>query len=168
MVEKKAASMSTSDSGPFLITSEDRLGFILFRRIGIFKNRGLNGLTDISERCRTKIKHRKDWKKSENILPGQSRTLDIESEVFRHFIQKMSLGVLGGVAIIVPMLIMALVNDLTTPPRRHLRCHTFLRRYFGYTIFGGDLDGQAALGAVAAYAAILVVFVGTSFSVTSI
>lgn len=81
------------------------------------------------------------------------------------FLRRLSLGVLGGLAILVPMLIMALVNTLMMSLVVTCVATLLFAVVLSLPLYGGDLDEQTVLGAVAAYAAILVVFVGTSLAI---
>ena len=76
------------------------------------------------------------------------------------FSERIWMGALGGVAVIGPMLLMSLHRTLTTS----LVTSSVATVLFTLVLALGarDLKGQEVLGAVAAYAAVLVVFIGTS------
>lgn len=173
MFEKKEDASTPGGVDPFLITSQDRLGFILFKQQGTFHgihktDRSGNSIS-AEDLCRTKIEDAENWDDGVNILPGMSRYEIGDFIKTRKFLERLSLGIIGGMAIIVPMLVMALVNNFITS----LVVTSVATILFAIVLalpplgsFGSDLDGQTVLGAVAAYAAILVVFVGTSMSAT--
>lgn len=162
MTDKRIASLNGGDADPFVITTCDILGFNLFKHYEYFHSLGQKH-TDAINRCRTKIKNQEAWGRGENTLPGTSRTVTGNLK----FLRNMSLGVLAGVAIIVPMLVVALVNDLVASLVVTCVATVLFAVVLALPLVGGNLDEQTILGAVAAYAAILVVFVGTSLSVTS-
>jgi hypothetical protein len=76
------------------------------------------------------------------------------------FSERIWMGALGGVAVIGPMLLMSLHRTLTTS----LVTSSVATVLFTVVLALGarNLKGQEVLGAVAAYAAVLVVFIGTS------
>jgi hypothetical protein len=76
------------------------------------------------------------------------------------FSERIWMGALGGVAVIGPMLLMSLHRTLTTS----LVTSSVATVLFTIVLALGarNLKGQEILGAVAAYAAVLVVFIGTS------
>jgi hypothetical protein len=76
------------------------------------------------------------------------------------FSERIWMGALGGVAVIGPMLLMSLHRTLTTS----LVTSSVATVLFTLVLALGarNLKGQEILGAVAAYAAVLVVFIGTS------
>lgn len=76
------------------------------------------------------------------------------------FSERIWMGALGGVAVIGPMLLMSLHRTLTTS----LVTSSVATVLFTLVLAlrARNLKGQEVLGAVAAYAAVLVVFIGTS------
>lgn len=76
------------------------------------------------------------------------------------FSERIWMGALGGIAVIGPMLLMTLRRDLVTS----LVTSSVATVLFTLVLALGarNLKGQEVLGAVAAYAAVLVVFIGTS------
>ena len=76
------------------------------------------------------------------------------------FTERIWMGALGGIAVIGPMLLMSLHRTLTTS----LVTSSVAAVLFTLVLALGarNLKGQEVLGAVAAYAAVLVVFIGTS------
>lgn len=94
-------------------------------------------------------------------LPGVSRTMaHIASESEQLWV-RFGMASAGGLVLIVPMLIMA--NLETKTASLVTTCIAMLLFAAGIT-FGTRLKPDQVLGATAAYAAVLVVFVGTSFS----
>ena len=78
------------------------------------------------------------------------------------FSERLWMGVFGGVAVIAPMLLMSLHRDLSTS----LITSSVATMLFALVLAlaAKSLKGQEILGATAAYAAVLVVFVGTSMA----
>ncbi|RAH76620.1 hypothetical protein BO86DRAFT_404481 [Aspergillus japonicus CBS 114.51] len=70
------------------------------------------------------------------------------------------MGLCGGLALIAPMLLMVLHND--TPTTLATASAATIIFALGLAWFGEDLDGKDVLASVAAYAAVMVVFIGTS------
>jgi hypothetical protein len=81
------------------------------------------------------------------------------------FSERLWMGAFGGIALIGPMLLMSLHRDLKTSL---ITCSAATVLFaVVLAILGKSLKGQEVLGATAAYAAVLVVFVGTSMSPVS-
>lgn len=80
-------------------------------------------------------------------------------------LERVWMGAFGGVALIAPMLVMSLHRDLKTS----LITSSVATALFVLILAGQgqSLKGQEVLGATAAYAAVLVVFVGTSMTPVS-
>lgn len=158
MREKKHLATSLGNIDPFLITTKTRLGFMLLREHNMIPapEDGHNAL----RRVQNKIDEDYEWNKKRCILPEDSRS-QRQREVERaELLQRLWMGVAGGLALIVPMLIMVLHRDLIT---------TLLVASVSTLLFAGvlalrgqGLKGETVLSAVAAYAAVLVVFVGAS------
>lgn len=165
MYDMEDISISTGKRDPFLITSEDRLGFILFMRQGLFDHPDCE--YDDTERCRRNIDSSRDWDQKRNILPATSRSERRKMTDYAQFIERLSLGVLGGLAIITPMVIMALKNSLLTSLLVTSIATMLFAGILALPRVGKSLDGSTVLTAVAAYAAVLVVFVGTSLPIGS-
>ena len=81
------------------------------------------------------------------------------------FSERLWMGGFGGVAVIAPMLLMSLHRDLNTS----LITSSVATALFTLVLAlrAKSLKGQEVLGATAAYAAVLVVFVGTSMAPVS-
>lgn len=74
--------------------------------------------------------------------------------------ERLWMGILGGLALIGPMLLMVLHKDLlTTLVTTSVATLLFA---VALALLGTRLRGETVLASVAAYAAVLVVFVGTS------
>lgn len=165
MSEKKERSRAVGHADPFLITTEDRLSFILMEREGLFRHPNLTPeqVQSLTDRHRRRSAA---WDPESNMLPGESRTEMRRRNEVRLFFERFTLGVFGGLAIIAPMLIMALSNSLLVSLVVTSVTTMLFAVLLALPVFGGGLDGPTVLVSVAAYAAILVVFVGTSLSVT--
>lgn len=161
MNEKKERSRAVGQRDPFLITTKDRLSFILMKREGLFKHPGHSD--ESIQRSTDEYREKSTaWDPEISMLPGVSRTEMRKTNEVRLFFERFTLGVFGGLAIIAPMLIMALSNSLLVS--LVVTCVTMMlfAVLLALPIIGGALDGQTVLASVAAYAAVLVVFVGTS------
>lgn len=97
-------------------------------------------------------------------LPGVARTAAIKADKSRHLLLRFSMASAGGLFLIVPVIVMAFVEGITSS--LITTCVAMLIFAIGIT-FGTDLKADQVLGATAAYAAVLVVFVGTSLANTS-
>lgn len=154
MLTKKATAKSTGRQDAFRVTSEERLGFILMKRAGLVPSPA-----DL-ELLQDNINLETDWDPEgrRNILPGDSRGQLLEHMDLMAFYTRASMGLLGGFALIVPMLIMVLQNDLLTT----LIVTSASTVIFAgvLAIFGREFKGETVLASVAAYAAVLVVFIG--------
>jgi VIT1/CCC1 family predicted Fe2+/Mn2+ transporter len=89
----------------------------------------------------------------------------LERERSAGYVSRFSMAMFGGAALIIPMLIMALHPGLTLD----LVTTSVATVVFGIIIalLGTDSSGKDVLTSTAAYAAVLVVFVGASLSPTS-
>jgi hypothetical protein len=97
------------------------------------------------------------------MLPGVARTAAIKADKSRHLLLRFSMASAGGLFLIVPVLVMTDLPGRT--PSLVTTCIAMLIFAIGIT-FGTDLKADQVLGATAAYAAVLVVFVGTSLAET--
>jgi hypothetical protein len=86
-------------------------------------------------------------------------------EMKQAFAERIWMGAFGGVAVIAPMLLMSLHRDLNTS----LITSSVATALFTLVLAlaARNLKGQEVLGATAAYAAVLVLFVGTSMAPVS-
>jgi hypothetical protein len=94
-------------------------------------------------------------------LPGLSRTVAHRASESEQLWVRFGMASAGGLILVVPMLIMA--NLGTKTANLVTTCIAMFLFAAGIT-FGTRLKPDQVLGATAAYAAVLVVFVGTSFS----
>jgi hypothetical protein len=107
-----------------------------------------------------------DYLRGKYWIKGGFRELDRQGREERELryasISRLQMAMFGGVALITPMLIMALHPQLNVA----LITTSIATVIFGVLIaFGAkDSTGKDVLGATAAYAAVLVVFVGTSLA----
>jgi hypothetical protein len=85
-------------------------------------------------------------------LPGVARTAAIKADKSRHLLLRFGMASAGGLFLIVPVIVMANVPGIA-----------MLLFALGIT-FGTDIKSDQVLAATAAYAAVLVVFVGTSLA----
>jgi uncharacterized membrane protein len=94
-------------------------------------------------------------------LPGMSRTVARKASESKQLGIRFGMASAGGLVLIGPMLIMA--NLQTKTASLVTTCIAMVLFAAGIT-FGTQLKPDQVLGATAAYAAVLVVFIGTSFS----
>jgi hypothetical protein len=89
----------------------------------------------------------------------------VEREARRTYASRLSMALFGGLALIIPMLIMALRRSLKTA----LITSSVATVFFGVIIavVARDATGKDVLAPTAAYAAVLVVFVGVSMTPVS-
>ncbi|KAK0616196.1 hypothetical protein B0T14DRAFT_567817 [Immersiella caudata] len=108
----------------------------------------------------SKAANKRDYEDGFNILPGASRHDRHNVTTRRDYLERLGMGLAGGLALIIPMLIMVLQKDLVTT----LVTTSVATMLFagGLALLGTRLKGETVLASVAAYAAVLVVFVGTS------
>ncbi|RYO80264.1 hypothetical protein DL766_007822 [Monosporascus sp. MC13-8B] len=91
-----------------------------------------------------------------------NREIRLEKEREEAFLNRLMMGTFGGLALIIPMLIMALLPGLKTS----LITSSVATVLFasGVAEYADNAAGKDVLAAVAAYAAVLVVFVGASMA----
>lgn len=94
-------------------------------------------------------------------LPGLSRTVAHRASESEQLWVRFGMASAGGLVLVVPMLIMANLESKTAS--LVTKCVAMFLFAAGIT-FGTHLKPDQVLGATAAYAAVLAVFVGTSFS----
>jgi hypothetical protein len=94
-------------------------------------------------------------------LPGMSRTVAHRASESEQLWVRFAMASAGGLVLIVPMLIMA---NLETNTASLVTTSIAMFLFAAGITFGTQLKPDQVLGATAAYAAVLVVFVGTSFS----
>ncbi|RAQ51906.1 hypothetical protein AFGD_006005 [Aspergillus flavus] len=149
MTEKLIQSTAAREEGPFLVTTNDILGFCL-----------MNDNNLIPSCHQLKLPDHERHRNHRVVLPGPSRNAHGQKVRWSQLLERLLMGVCGGVALIAPMLIMVLHKDQATA----LTTTSVATILFavGLAILGKNLQGQDVLAAVAAYAAVLVVFVGAN------
>ncbi|KAE8307526.1 hypothetical protein BDV41DRAFT_554453 [Aspergillus transmontanensis] len=149
MTEKLLQSTAAGEEDPFLVTTNDILGFCL-----------MNDNNLIPSRHQLKLPDHERHRNHRVVLPGPSRNAHGQKVQWSQLLERLLMGVCGGVALIAPMLIMVLHQDQATA----LTTTSVATILFavGLAFLGKNLRGQEVLAAVAAYAAVLVVFVGAN------
>lgn len=115
------------------------------------------------------------WKREQLLSPVQwstqkynfrelNREIRLENEKKKAYGQRLWMGTFGGITLIGPVLLMVLHRDLNTSIITACVATTLFTLILAFA--GRDLAGKDVLGAAAAYAAVLVIFVGTSMSST--
>jgi len=91
-----------------------------------------------------------------------NREIRLEREIKKAYSERLWMGAFGGVALIGPMLLMVLHRGLNTS----IITASVATALFALLLAIGakNLHGKDVLAATAAYAAVLVVFVGTSMA----
>ncbi|POS70454.1 hypothetical protein DHEL01_v211147 [Diaporthe helianthi] len=158
MNEQNSLAKSMDNLDPFLITTKTRAGFLLLRDHDM-----IPVPTDPPSwlrRVEKNIHKNHEWNKTRCILPGGSRSQKQQLMERKGLVARLTMGIAGGTAMIVPMVVMVLHKDLLTT----LLVTSFSTLTFAGTLAmtGEGLTGETVLAAVAAYAAVLVVFVGAS------
>lgn len=107
-----------------------------------------------------------DWENSGAYAFRElNREIRLEKERRNAFAERLWMGAFGGAALIGPMLLMTLRRDLNTSIITASVATALFVLVIG--IGGRELGGKDILAATAAYAAVLVVFVGTSMASTT-
>lgn len=155
MTEKQVESLRNQDSDPFQITTRDLLSYQLMNETNV--------IPLSTPEHPVKVHRPKDRRFKEgqfyNILPGSSRGFLNARIDLAYFWERITMGLLGGLALIAPMLLMVLHKDLlTTLLTVSVSVILFAAALAAFT----QLKGETVLASVAAYAAVLVVFVGTN------
>lgn len=159
MAQKQLQSDENDEEDPFKISSREILGFRLMEYVNLLSDPTGAGSEDY-RRLKKGINDRGDYDRGFNILPRTSRHTRNEGERLAMTLERFRMGILGGLALIGPMLIMVLHKGLLT---------SLLTTSIATLLFAGALScwgqstkGETDLAMVAAYAAVLVVFVGSS------
>ncbi len=169
---------------PYIVTTERQLDRVLLQEMA--KEFRIKACNFIEEEKTQSARYRsfefKDIKETENLISnldkdinslatlapardhdrwemfGGSRTVMNQKEAFRSFLQRMAMAWIGGLFVVGPMLIMVLHQSLLT------RLLTTSLCVFGFGLAIAALLDKPfdVLSGTAAYAAVLVVFVGTS------
>lgn len=144
---KEVAKRSTEETkDPFLITSQTTLGTRILQECGLIDRR------------------RGEVAPGQDILlpqmPGGTRTQEINSARLHDLGMRLGMAVFGGAALLGPMLIMILKEGKTT--NLVTTCVSVFIFALAIALWWDDAKPNDIMGAVAAYAAVLVVFVGVS------
>ncbi|KAJ6183921.1 hypothetical protein N7519_005222 [Penicillium mononematosum] len=149
MTEKLTATDVIGERDPFLITTRDTLGKYVMKDASLTP-RGMRLYAEDHNR----------YKRGLNILPGSSRNIHRRRSSASQLWNRLWMGLCGGLALIAPMLLMVLHKDqATTLATASIATMLFA---LGLAYLGTNLKGQEVLAGVSAYAAVLVVFVGTN------
>lgn len=158
---------STAEEDPFRITTHSQMSADLMQEAGIFRlPLRFKGLTLPVQRAMPLDRHRSVK------LPGvTSRKAYNENEQVQQIMARFCWGVGGGIALIAPMLLMALHRTLFTTLLT-TAVSVVLFAFAVAVISGGiipgskpiDLGPRDVLAATGTYAAVLVVFVGGSIT----
>lgn len=137
MVDYAAKAGHNLSKDPFLLNSEKRLGYELIRSAGLlgppFKN---------------SYRH----EEVAHLPLGQRRNVTLEAKLGRF-----TVALLGGVALVGPMLLMQLHNNLTT---KLATTSVAVFLVAAFIAWHSTASPEVIASVVAAYAAVLVVFVG--------
>lgn len=149
MIEKQDFSKRSGQADPFEISSRRWFGYRIIKPL----------IPGHNPRRMDRNKDIERFKDGYNILPGFARGESNALRDQRDFLERLSLGLIGGLALIGPMVLMVLRNDLLTT----LLTSSVMTVLFAAALaIWTSLKGAEVLGYVAAYAAVLVVFVGSS------
>ena len=156
MAHKKQECSRIGVEDPFQISSTNILNFRLMEEANLLPHSRTPEYASLKD-C---IRDGRKYDNRDNILPGTSRTTYNEREMAMQFLERFAMGILGGLAMIGPVLIMVLHKDLLTSL---LTTSVATLLFAGaLAIWGKSLGGDTVLALVAAYAAVLVVFIGSS------
>lgn len=153
MTEEQANAKRNKRPDPFEISTRNELGQLLLQPLidqQLTENltRNLDNPLDEGE-----------LQRGMNILPGTARGAANDAARLQLLVRTLATGIIGGLALILPMLIMVLVGGLATT----LIVSSAATILFAAGLaFFTDIGPEGVMGAVAAYAAVYVVFVGTS------
>jgi hypothetical protein len=103
-----------------------------------------------------------EWSTQRYFFRELNREVRLESERTQAYWERLWMGVFGGIALIGPMLLMVLHHDLNTSVITVSVATALFTLVLA--IAGRDWGGKDVLAATAAYAAVLVVFVGASMT----
>ncbi|KAB8221497.1 hypothetical protein BDV33DRAFT_202494 [Aspergillus novoparasiticus] len=142
MTEKLIESTGAGEEDPFLVTTNDILGFCL-----------MNDNNLIPRRHQLKLPDHERHRNHRVVLPGRSRNAHDQKVQWSQLLERLLMGVCGGVALIAPMLIMVLHQDQATAPTTTSVATILLA--VGLAFLGKNLRGQEVLAAVTGYAAVL-------------
>ena len=154
MIEKRAQAEKNDSRDPFEIVTRDCLSLYLMDDIEVIPTSTSDHPVRLS-----RPDDRTKFKEGYNILPGASRGHYNARIDLAFFWQRITMGFLGGLALIGPMLFMVLYKDLLATL---LTVSVSTIVFAAALAFFTQLRGETVLASVAAYAAVLVVFVGSS------
>lgn len=115
------------------------------------------------QRCwKEQLAKQVEWSTQRYFFRELNREVRLESERTQAYWERLWMGVFGGIALIGPMLLMVLHHDLNTSVITVSVATALFTLVLA--IAGRDWGGKDVLAATAAYAAVLVVFVGASMT----
>ncbi|CAI7633575.1 unnamed protein product [Penicillium glandicola] len=149
MIDKFKTTAESGEENPFSITAKDGLNLYMMRDSGSI-------MTGFQSQGHY-VTQRNPWRSTlSGVDPKTHHLKSKQSELW----DRLWMGFCGGLALIAPMLLMVLHKDqVTTLATASIATMLFA---VGLAYFGSNLKGQEVLASVAAYAAVLVVFVGTN------
>lgn len=150
MKEAAAEARDLNQEDPFLITSRSSFGRKLITDMTLYLN------YDASKRRFKRLPE--DFGRPQ--LPGRLRNRDVTRQQHNAFVGRLVSALVGGIALVGPMLLMLLHKTFVTSLVTVSVCvfvFAFCMAYFSHDSMPRDI-----MVAVAGYAAVLVVFVGTS------
>lgn len=157
MTLKAAECEDINQEDPFEISTRSALSFRIMEEAGLLSSVRKKELERMNV---TAARNAREYEAGTNVLPGWSRQERLQAEKIKLYIRRLIMGVLGGLAIIVPMLIMVLHNSLPTT----LATTSLATLLFAIVLArsGQPKEPEGVLAATATYAAVLVVFVGAT------
>jgi VIT1/CCC1 family predicted Fe2+/Mn2+ transporter len=159
MTERLAKAQEEGEDDLFQVSTKSLLDLCLMRDASLVPAKGSENLS-WDDLYKGAIRDRLRYKGCQNVLPCESRGERWKAVSMKLYLERLAMGLAGGAALIAPMVIMVLKKDLVTT----LVTTTVATMLFagGLALLGTKLKGEMVLASVAAYAAVLVVFVGTS------
>jgi len=155
MTEQEAEARRNDQPDPFNISTQMELGQYLLRPL-IDQQLADQNLT---QRLRPPL-DQGEVQRGNNVLPpGVARGAANDAARLRLLITSLVTGIIAGLALILPMLIMVLVGGLAITL---IISSAAAILFAGGLAFFTDMQPESVMGAVAAYAAVYVVFVGAS------
>jgi hypothetical protein len=163
MTEKKAEAARNGNLDPFEISTQNELGRYLLEplidhQLAQQNQHNRPDQPRLTRRLRRAVDAGK-VRAGENILPATSRGAANDAARLRLFVTALGTGMIGGIALILPTLIMVLTGGVVTT----LGVSSAATLLFaGGLAFFTDMQPEGILGSVAAYAAVYVVFIGVT------
>jgi hypothetical protein len=154
MTEQEAEARRNDQPDPFNISTQNELGQYLLRPL-------------IDQQLAERPLEQQLWppvdqgelQKGKNILPLKARGAANNAARLRLMVTSLVTGIIAGLGLILPMLIMVLSGGLATTL---IISSAATILFAGGLAFFTDMRPEGVMGAVAAYAAVYVVFVGAS------